>query len=90
MNKAKLIDLISDKCSLSKTSARWVLDSLLKSVAEALSNQDQVRIAGLGSFKVVNRGERQGRNPKTGQIVTYSAKKYVKFTASKSLQDLLN
>jgi DNA-binding protein HU-beta len=49
-----------------------------------------VTIAGFGSFKVSKRKARNGRNPKTGEVIKIKASKAPKFVASKTLKDFLN
>ena len=46
-------------------------------------------IAGFGTFKVVDRKARKGRNPRTGEAVQIPASKAVKFTAGKALKEIL-
>jgi len=58
-------------------------------IDESLKNGNDVPIHGFGSFKVVKRNARKGRNPRTGKEMRIPASKAVKFTAGKALKESL-
>jgi DNA-binding protein HU-beta len=87
MTKAELIDKIASGTGLSKADASRALDSTLNSVKSALKKGQKVTLVGFGTFAVVKRKSRKGRNPRTGQVITIPAAKIPKFTAGKSLKD---
>ena len=87
MTKAELIDKIASGTGLSKADASRALDSTLNSVKAALKKGQKVTLVGFGTFSVVKRKSRKGRNPRTGQVITIPAAKIPKFTAGKSLKD---
>jgi DNA-binding protein HU-beta len=87
MTKAELIDKIASGTGLSKADASRALDSTLNSVKAALKKGQKVTLVGFGTFAVVKRKSRKGRNPRTGQVITIPAAKIPKFTAGKSLKD---
>ncbi|MGB5989247.1 MAG: HU family DNA-binding protein [Marinifilaceae bacterium] len=87
MNKAQLIDAISDKAGLTKADSKKALDAFVASVGEALKQDDRVSLVGFGSFSISERTARVGRNPKTGAAIDIPAKKVVKFKAGAELAD---
>lgn len=87
MNKAQLIDAISDKSGLTKADSKKALDAFVASVGEALKGDDRVSLVGFGSFSISERTARTGRNPKTGDAINIPAKKVVKFKAGAELAD---
>jgi len=87
MTKAELIDKIASGTGLSKADASRALDATLNSVRSALKKGQKVTLVGFGTFAVVKRKSRKGRNPRTGQVITIPAAKIPKFTAGKSLKD---
>lgn len=90
MTKAELIDKIYTKAGLaSKAKAEEALDAVLSSIQEALAAGETLTFTGFGSFKVSERAERQGRNPRSGEPITIPACKVVKFTPGKALKDAL-
>ena len=90
MNKTQLIDAIAQKGDLNKKQAEAALKAFTEAVAEALKAGDKVQLVGFGTFDVKVRGERTGRNPKTGETNKVPASKHPAFSASKALKDQLN
>ena len=70
--------------------AEIIVDTIFDSMADALVEGDRIEIRGFGSFKVKNRGEREGRNPKTGESVHIPAKKWPHFKVGKELYERIN
>jgi len=87
MTKAELIDKIASGTGLSKADAARSLDSTLNSVKLALKKGQKVTLVGFGTFSVVKRKSRKGRNPRTGEVITIPAAKIPKFTSGKALKD---
>jgi len=90
MNKTELSDVIAEQADLPKAKAVAALDAMLDGVAGALKKGDQVMLIGFGTFSVRERGERTGRNPKTGDPIQIQAAKVPSFKAGKALKDALN
>jgi DNA-binding protein HU-beta len=90
MNQAELIAAVAERADLSKVDAGKAVEALVGTITEALRQGDEVRISGFGTFGVSERGERQGRNPQTGEAITIGASKSAKFTAGKAVKDALN
>ena len=78
MSKSKLVDAIADGFT-SKAEAGRAVDAVTAGIAKILKSGDSVEFQGFGTFKVIDRPERQGRNPSTGEAITIRAKKAVKF-----------
>jgi len=89
MTKADLINKISEKAGLTKENAERGLDALVWSIKGALANDEKVTFIGFGAFRTVERKERLGRNPKTGQVINIPAAKVVKFTVGKALKEAI-
>jgi len=87
MTKAELIDKIASGTGLSKADAARALDSTLNSVKLALKKGQKVTLVGFGTFSIVKRKSRKGRNPRTGEVITIPAAKVPKFTSGKALKD---
>ena len=87
MNKTELITGMAEKTEISKKDAEKVLNAFTNIVADTLVDGDKVSITGFGTFEVVERAERQGRNPATGETITIAASKSPKFKAGKALKD---
>ena len=89
MNKNELVDLIADKADISKSSAARALEAAIAGITDALSAGDQVSLVGFGTFAVKQRAERQGRNPKTGELLNIAASRSPGFKPGKALRDAL-
>ena len=87
MTKAELIDKIASGTGLSKADSSRALDATLNSIRLALKKGQKVTLVGFGTFAVVRRKSRKGRNPRTGQVITIPAAKIPKFTSGKALKD---
>ena len=86
MNKAELIDAIASESKLTKVDTKKAVDAFMKVTSEALGKGDRVALVGFGSFTVVERSARTGRNPQTGKEIQIDAKKVVKFTPGAELK----
>ena len=87
MNKTELIVAMAEKAGISKKDAEKSLTAFTNIVADTLVDGDKVSITGFGTFEVVERAERLGRNPATGEAMTIAASKSPKFKAGKALKD---
>jgi DNA-binding protein HU-beta len=85
MNKQELIDAIAKESKLTKVDTKKALDAMIKSVTKSLKKGDKVILVGYGTFSVVKRAARMGKNPRTGQAIKIPAKKTVKFKAGSDL-----
>jgi len=90
MKKDELIAVVSEKADITKKSAGEAVNAVIESMASALEKGDNISFPGFGSFKVVDRPAREGRNPATGETIQIAASKAVKFTAGSGLKDRVN
>lgn len=86
MNKADLIGKVASVVGTQKQ-AKEAVDCVLVAITESLAGQENVQIAGFGTFKVNDRKARTGRNPKTGAAIQIPAAKVPKFVAGKALKE---
>lgn len=85
MTKAELVGIIAKAASITKDKAAKALDAYETSVAKELKKSGKLILVGFGTFSVVKRKAREGRNPQTGKAIKIPAKKVVKFKAGKDL-----
>ena len=86
MNKGDLINEVAKVVS-TKKEAQEAVDCVLSSITKAMKTGDHVTLVGFGTFKVVERKARKGRNPQTGEEIDIKASKAPKFTAGKALKE---
>lgn len=85
MNKNDLIESIAHSAQISKIAAERGLNGLLSTLSAAMQDGKRVTLVGFGSFSVVDRAPRTGRNPKTGETVPIPRRRVVKFRPGKEL-----
>ena len=90
MNKAELIEEISNSAGLTKTQANSALDAFTDAVVASLKKGDKVTIVGFGTFSVSERAARNGRNPQTGEVIKIKASKAPKFKAGKEFSETIS
>lgn len=90
MNKAELIDAVSEQTKLQKSDAARAVDAVFDSITAALKAADTVSLLGFGTFAVKARAARAGRNPRTGETIEIAASKVPGFKAGKALKDAVN
>ncbi len=87
MNKVELVEEVSDQTGITKRRARNVLNAMTKAITNALSNGEKITLVDFGTFRVVQRKAREGRNPQTGEGLQIPAKKVPKFRPGKNLRE---
>ena len=90
MNKTELVEAMASKSELTKKDAEKALKALTDTVAEQLAKGDKIALVGFGTFDVVEKAAREGRNPSTGKKIKIAACKAPKFKAGKALKDAVN
>ena len=90
MNKAELVAAMADQAGLSKKDAEAALKAFTDVVAAELKKGEKIQLVGFGTFEVTERAAREGRNPRTGEMMTIAASKAPKFKAGKALKDIVN
>ena len=90
MNRTELISAMAENANMSKVDAEKVLKAFIDTVTDELKNGGKVQLVGFGSFEVVERAARIGRNPKDGSTIQVPASKAPKFKAGKALKDIVN
>lgn len=90
MNKQELIDAIAAESGLSKKDSKEALEALVKTVGTTLKKGENISLVGFGSFSVIQKAARTGKNPQTGKPIQIAAKKAVKFKPGKELAEGVN
>jgi DNA-binding protein HU-beta len=85
MNKSDLVNEVA-KVVRTKKEAQAALDCVISSITNSLNKGQDVTLTGFGTFKVVKRKARKGRNPRTGEVLKIKASKAPRFSAGKTLK----
>ncbi|HXH09662.1 MAG TPA: HU family DNA-binding protein [Alphaproteobacteria bacterium] len=89
MNRADLVTKIAKDAEITKKQAERAINALVDGVQEALSKGDSVTLVGFGTFSVMSRAARKGRNPQTGREIFIPASKTPKFKPGKGLREAI-
>ncbi|MDP8262943.1 MAG: HU family DNA-binding protein [Candidatus Ancaeobacter aquaticus] len=89
MNKAQLVESVVKELKISKAAGEKAVKSVIVSIKKGLKKDKNVQLIGFGTFRVVNRKARAGRNPQTGEKIKIKASKSVGFKCGKDLKKSL-
>jgi len=90
ITRADLSEAIYQEVGLSRNESADLVEAVLREISDALVNGEMVKISSFGSFAVRSKGERVGRNPKTGEEVPILPRRVLVFRASHVLKDRIN
>ncbi len=90
VTRADLGEAVYQEVGLSRNESADLLESVLGFMADALATGDTVKISSFGSFSVRQKGQRIGRNPKTGEEVPILPRKVLVFRPSQVLKTRVN
>jgi len=90
VTRARLSEAVYQEVGLSRNESAELVESVITEIASALERGEIVKISSFGSFAVRHKGQRIGRNPKTGQEVPISPRRVLIFRASHALKDQIN
>jgi len=87
MTKPEIVSLISEQADISKKAAVKALEAFVKTIQSSLKEKGgRIRIADLGTFRVIEMKARQGVHPRTGKKMTIPAMRLPRFAAAKALK----
>ena len=87
LTRADLAEALHREVGLSRADSAEVVEQVLACMCESLSNGENVKISGFGTFVLRDKGERVGRNPKTGVEVPIAPRRVLTFRASQMMRD---
>lgn len=90
VTRAHLSEAVYEEVGLSRNESADLVETVLEEISGALSRGEMVKISSFGSFGVRQKGQRIGRNPKTGEEVPIMPRRVLVFRASHVLKDRIN
>ena len=87
MNKTEFIEAVAKEADATKAAAGQVVNAVIAVVEKSLKKGNAIQITGFGTFDVIKRAARKGRNPATGKEIKIAASKAPRFKAGKALKD---
>lgn len=90
VTRADLCEAVYQKVGLSRSESAQLVEQVLKEITDCLADGETVKLSSFGSFVVRSKGERVGRNPKTGQEVPIAPRRVMVFKPSNILKARIN
>ncbi len=90
VTRADLSEAVYQEVGLSRNESADLVESVLNELSDALVRGEMVKLSSFGSFSVRQKGERIGRNPKTGEEVPILPRRVLVFRASHVLKNWIN
>ena len=87
LTRADLADALQREVGLSRADSAQMVEGILDHMCDALSRGENVKISGFGTFVLRDKGQRIGRNPKTGVEVPIAPRRVLTFRASQMMRD---
>ncbi len=88
MNKEDLVNYIAKKAKIKKVEADRALNAAFEGITASLKKGEDASFVGFGSFSVLKRKAREGRNPRTGEKIKIAASKSARFRPGKNLRKI--
>jgi integration host factor subunit alpha len=86
LTKAQMADRLFDELGLNKREAKEIVEMFFDEIRHSLEQNRQVKLSGFGNFELRRKGQRPGRNPKTGEEIPISARCVVTFRPGQKLK----
>ena len=90
LTRADLAEALVEKIGLPRNESQDMVEIILKEISDSLAKGEQVKLSSFGSFGIRSKGERIGRNPKTGQEVPITPRKVLVFKPSNIMKETIN
>ena len=89
LNKQNLVEAIAKEVEMTKVDAEKALKATLNAISKELKKGGTVTLIGFGTFSVLKRKARKGKNPRTGEAIKIPARKVPKFKPGKELREVV-
>ncbi len=86
LTKADMANYLFEKLGLNKREAKEMVDLFFEEIRAALERGEPVKLSGFGNFDLREKGQRPGRNPKTGEEIPITARRVVTFRPGQKLK----
>ncbi|MCK5894794.1 MAG: integration host factor subunit alpha [Endozoicomonadaceae bacterium] len=86
LTKAEIVEYLRMELGLNKREAKDLVGQFFEEISKTLLANEQVKLSGFGNFELRDKGERPGRNPKTGEEISVTPRRVVTFKPSQKLR----
>lgn len=89
LTKSEMIAHLMEELAMTRQESRLFIDTFFEELSKGLKAGYQIKLSGFGNFELKEKTARPGRNPKTGETVTISARRVVTFKAGQKLRNCI-
>ncbi len=89
MNKAELVEEVANQTGLTRKACREEVDAVISVITDSLTRGEKVTLVGFGTFQVMERKARRGRNPRADEAIDIPARKLAKFRPGRELRSVV-
>ena len=90
MNKTEFVAAVAEKSGLTRKNSDLAVSAIVEVIKDVMDKGDKLQIPSFGTFAVTERAAREGRNPRTGEVIEIKAAKVPVFKPSKVLKAIAN
>jgi integration host factor subunit alpha len=90
LTKSEIVDIVTERIGFSRNKSSDIVEQLLETIKKSLESGDDVLVSNFGKFSVKEKGERNGRNPASGESMVLDARRVITFKSSNTLRDKVN
>ena len=90
VTKDCIIAKVNKDIQLSRRESQFAVETLIRLIKETITTEGDLLISSFGKFKVLNKAARKGRNPKTSETMTITARKVVSFIPAANFMEIIN
>ena len=90
LTRADLAETVVQKVGLPRNESQELVELIIKALSESLATGEAVKLSSFGSFNIRQKGQRIGRNPKTGKEVPITPRRVLVFRPSNIMKDRIN
>jgi integration host factor subunit alpha len=90
LTRADLAEAVVEQVGLPRNESQELVELVLKEISDALAEGESVKLSSFGSFGIREKGERVGRNPKTGEEVPITPRRVLVFKPSNIMKERVN
>jgi integration host factor subunit alpha len=90
LTRADLAEAVVERIGLPRNESQELVEYVLQEISGTLAKGEQVKLSSFGSFGIREKGERMGRNPKTGEEVPITPRRVLVFRASNIMKERIN
>jgi len=89
LTKADLVKRLHEEIGLNKREAKDFVELFFEELRSTLEQGEEIKLSGFGNFSLRDKGERPGRNPKTGEVIPVTARRVVTFRSGQKLKSMV-